>query len=322
MRSVKVGVTLKMYDYSDYRPKTLAEIADQARLAEEAGFDSVWVMDHAFIQRPTGRVLSHEPLISLAQIAAATSEVKLGTLVLNHAFRHAGELAREASALAEMSAGRFVLGLGAGWHRPEFDAFGLPFDHRVSRLEEALEPLQQLLKGERVSVDGRWLCMTDASIAVASSPPPLWIAAEGPRMLALAARADGWNHAYWGGDDPTRFKLALGGLHRELDRIGRGRDEVEVSASIACVPGGWQEVNGGFREDEVAVGPPERIAEVIQDYAQAGAQHVILSLSPDPYAEIDPRAMEEAATILEYLESSSTSSKAGLGDGTAQKSGR
>ena len=114
-------------------------------------------------------------------------------------------------------------------------------------------------------------------------------------MLALAARADGWNHAYWSGDDTKRFKFALSELHRQLDRIERRHDEVEVSASIACVPGGWHEIQGGFREDEVAVGPPERIAEVIHDFAQAGAQHVILSLSPDPYAEIEPKALEEAA---------------------------
>lgn len=301
MRSVKVGVTLKVYDYVTYRPKTLAEVADQARLAEQIGFDSVWVMDHLFIQRPAGRVMSHEPLITLARVAAVTSRVKLGTLVLNHAFRHVGQLAREASALADMSGGRLVLGLGAGWHRPEFYALGLPYDHRVSRLEEAVEPLQRLLKGQRVSVVGRWLRMTDASIAVTGPPPPLWIAAEGPRMLALAARADGWNHAYWGGDDPKRFQFALSGLHRQLDQIGRGRDEVEVSASIACMLADWPEVKGGFREDEVAVGTPERIAEVIRAYAQAGAQQVILSLSPDPYAELEPNALEQAARILELL---------------------
>jgi alkanesulfonate monooxygenase SsuD/methylene tetrahydromethanopterin reductase-like flavin-dependent oxidoreductase (luciferase family) len=298
---VKVGVTLKMYDYATNRPKPLASIVVQARRAEELGFDSIWMMDHVFIQRPGTRVLAHEPLICLAHVAAATTHIKLGTLVLNHAFRHAGQLAREASALADMSAGRFILGLGSGWHQPEFDALGLPFDHRTSRLEEAIEPLQRLLKGQRVSADGRWLRMTDASIAVTSPPPPLWIAAGGPRMLALAARADGWNHAYWGGDDTKRFRSALAGLHRELDRIDRGRESVEVSASIACVLGGWQEVKGGFREDEVAVGPPEKIAEVIRDYKLAGAQQVILSLSPDPYAEIDPVALEKAATILEFL---------------------
>jgi len=129
----------------------------------------------------------------------------------------------------------------------------------------------------------------------------MWIAAEGPRMLALAARADGWNHAYWGAEDTSRFKSALELLHQELDRIGRRRDEVEASASIACVQDGWHEVEGGFSEPEVAVGPAEKIAEVIRDYAGAGAQHVILSLSPDPYAEIDAQALEKAAKILDRL---------------------
>src|SRR5712692_3505118 len=94
MRSVKVGVTLKMYDYTTYRPKPQADIARQARKAEEVGFDSVWAMDHVFIQRPCGRVLSHEPLICLAQAAASTTRIRLGTLVLNQAFRHPGHLAK------------------------------------------------------------------------------------------------------------------------------------------------------------------------------------------------------------------------------------
>jgi FMNH2-dependent dimethyl sulfone monooxygenase len=301
MRSVKVGVTLKMYDYTTYQPKTLVDIAQQARRAEEAGFDSVWVMDHLFIQRPGGRVLSHEPVICLAQVAAATTRITLGSLVLCNAFRLPAQLAREASALADMSGGRFVLGIGAGWHQPEFDALGLPFDHLVSRFEEAVEPLQRLLRGERAAVDGRWLRMSEASIAVTTPPPPLWIAAEGPRMLALAAKADGWNHAYWGGDDPARFRTALSHFHRALDAAGRNHDEVEVSASIACVISPWHEVEGGFREPEVAVGPAERIAEVVRGYADAGAQHVILSLSPDPYGELDREAIDKAAKVLELL---------------------
>ena len=120
-------------------------------------------------------------------------------------------------------------------------------------------------------------------------------------MLALAARADGWNHAYWSGNDTNRFKSAIDGLYRELGRIGRHPGQVETSASIACVPGGWREVAGAFREEEVAVGPPESIAEVIRDFEEAGAQHVILSLSPDPFAEIDPEALTRGAAILDLL---------------------
>jgi alkanesulfonate monooxygenase SsuD/methylene tetrahydromethanopterin reductase-like flavin-dependent oxidoreductase (luciferase family) len=298
---VKVGVTLKMYDYLTLAPKPLADIARQAQEAEALGFDSAWVMDHVFIQRGERRVMAHEPMVCLAHVAAATRRITLGTLVLCHAFRHAGQLAREASALADASGGRFVLGIGAGWHQPEFDAFGLPFDHRVGRLEEAVPPLLALLRGDRASVDGRWLQLSKASIPVTSAPPPVWIAADGPRMLALAARSQGWTHANWGAADTSAFRRASDGLDAELAKLGRDRAEIETSAAIACVPGGWRRVEGGFSEPEVETGDVARLAEVVRDYADAGAQHVILSLSPDPFAELDAGLLEKTAPILKLL---------------------
>ena len=301
MTRVKVGVTLKMYDYLTLAPKPLADIARQAQEAEALGFDSAWVMDHVFIQRGERRVMAHEPMVCLAHVAAATRRITLGTLVLCHAFRHAGHLAREASALADASGGRFVLGIGAGWHQPEFDAFGLPFDHRVGRLEEAVPPLLALLHGDHASVDGRWLQLSEASIPVTSAPPPVWIAADGPRMLALAARSQGWTHANWGAADTSAFRRASDGLDAELAKLGRDRTEIETSAAIACVPGGWRRVEGGFSEPEVETGDVERLAEVVRAYADAGAQHVILSLSPDPFAELDAGLLERTAPILKLL---------------------
>jgi alkanesulfonate monooxygenase SsuD/methylene tetrahydromethanopterin reductase-like flavin-dependent oxidoreductase (luciferase family) len=298
---IRVGVTLKMYDYGSYAARSPRDIADQARRAEALGFDSAWVMDHIFIQRQQGRVVAHDPLICVAAAASSTSRITLGTLVLSHAFRHPVQVAREAAALADLSGGRFVLGLGTGWHQPEFAALGLPYDHRVARLEEAFDPLRAVLRGERSSVDGRWLHLQEASVGVSSPPPPIWIAAEQPRMLALAARADGWNHAYWGGDDTSRFAQALRGLDEALARAGRSREGVETSASIACVIEGSPEPSDGFREPEVATGSPSRLAEVVRAYAGAGADHVILSLSPDPYAELDPGALDKAAGILELV---------------------
>jgi len=290
-----------MYDYYTYQPKSLSELAGHAQRAEAIGFDSVWVMDHVFIQRPSGRVQAHDPLLALAHIAAATSRVAIGSLVLSYAFRHVVQLAREAAALADSSSGRFVLGLGTGWHRPEFDALGLPFDHLVSRMEAGVDPLRRLLLGEEVSSESPSTRLSRASIAVTAAPPPIWIAAEGPRMLAIAARCEGWNHAYWGAEDTGRFRTALAGLHAAIDRAGRDRSEVETSASIACVLDRWREVSGGFREPEVAVGSARDLARMIHDYADAGADHVILSLSPDPYAEVDPDALESSGHILELL---------------------
>lgn len=301
MSGVRLGVTLKMYDYRTYAPKSVAEMVRQAREAEALGYDSVWVMDHVFIQRGERRVAAHDPMHVLAHVAAATSRITIGSLVLCHAFRHAGQLAREAAALADASGGRLVLGVGTGWHRPEFDAFGLPYDHRVGRLEEALDPLRRLLRGDRVTLDGRWLRLDGASVAVTSPPPPVWVAADGPRMLALAATAEGWTHSNWGAADTTPFRRAYRTFEDELENRGRRREDVEVSAAIACVPGGWEPVPGAFSEDVVETGDAARLAEVVGEYAAAGADHVILSLSPDPFAELEPRLLREGARVRELL---------------------
>jgi len=294
-------VTLKMYDYRTYAPKPVADIAAQAARAEELGYDSVWVMDHLLIQRGERRVAAHDPLICLAHVAAATRTITVGSLVLCYQFRSTGQLAREAAALADSSAGRFVLGLGAGWHRPEFDALDLPFDHLVSRFEEAMPPLRRLLRGEHADAEGRWLRLRDASVAVTSPAPPIWIAADGPRMMRVAAEAEGWTHANWGAGDTSAFAAASARLDGELGRIGRDPASIERSAAIACVPGGWDPIPGLFSEPEVETGGVERLAEVVGGYADAGAGHVILSLSPDPFAELHPALLEKSAKLLELL---------------------
>jgi alkanesulfonate monooxygenase SsuD/methylene tetrahydromethanopterin reductase-like flavin-dependent oxidoreductase (luciferase family) len=301
VRRVKVGVTLKMYDYRTYAPRSVADIARQAVHAESLGYDSVWVMDHLLIQRGERRVMAHDPLICLAHVAAATRSITIGSLVLCGPFRGTAQLAREASALADSSGGRFVLGLGSGWHRPEFDALDLPFDHLVGRFEETMEPLRGLLRGDRVDVEGRWLSLRAATVPVTSTPPPIWVAAEGPRMLRLAARAEGWTHSNWGAADTSAFRAASERIDLALAEIGRERASLETSAAIACVPGGWDPVPGGFSEAEVETGGVERLAHVVRDYGDAGADHVILSLSPDPFAELDPDLLESSATLLDLV---------------------
>jgi alkanesulfonate monooxygenase SsuD/methylene tetrahydromethanopterin reductase-like flavin-dependent oxidoreductase (luciferase family) len=298
---VKVGVTLKMYDYRTYAPKPLADIARQAVRAEELGYDSVWVMDHLLIQRGERRVAAHDPLICLAAVAAATARITIGSLVLCYPFRGTGQLAREASALADASGGRFVLGLGTGWHRPELEALDLPLDHLVSRFEEAVPPLRRLLRGEHVDFDGRWLWLRDASIALTAQAPPIWIAADGPRMIRVAAQAEGWTHANWGAGDPSAFQAASTRLDEVLLGSGREPDSIERSAAIACVPGGWDPIPGLFSEADVETGGVQRLAEVVRGYGEAGADHVILSLSPDPFAELDPSLLERSAGLLKLL---------------------
>ena len=115
-------------------------------------------------------------------------------------FRNPGILAKMAVTADAVSDGRLVLGLGAGWHDPEYLAFGFPTDHRVSRFEEALQIIGPLLRGERVSVTGRYHQVRDAVLLPAPERPiPTLVAGHGPRMLQLTARhADAWNTAWYG----------------------------------------------------------------------------------------------------------------------------
>ncbi len=159
----------------------------------------------------------------------------------------------------------------------------------------------RLLRGERVDAGGRWLRLRDASVAVTAPAPPVWIAAEGPRMIRIAAQAEGWTHANWGAGDASAFAAASGRLDEELRKAGRDPRSIERSAAIACVPGGWDPISGLFSEAEVETGDVERLAEVVRAYAEAGADHVILSLSPDPFAELDPALLERSAKLLELL---------------------
>src|SRR5215475_12393928 len=127
-----------------------------ARAAEECGFDSIWVGDHLLYDDelpPTPERGPWEAWTMLAALAAATSRVRLGPLVACAGFHPPGLIAKMAASVDEISGGRFVCGLGAGWSTVEFEAFDIPYDHRVSRFEEAFEIIRRLLAGEHVSVE-------------------------------------------------------------------------------------------------------------------------------------------------------------------------
>ena len=252
--------------------------------AEELGFASAWVMDHPFIERDEGRLTGHDPLVLLACAAARTRRIGLGTLVICPAFRTTGQLARESAALADASGGRFILGLGSGWHQPEFDAFDYPFDHLVGRFEEQLAAVHGLLAGARVTSAGRYVRLTAAEVLATAPPPPIWIAAKGPRMLRLTARyADGWNLA-WGGPDPGWLAEPLTALERELDAAGRDRSAFTVSAGISWVPDG----------DRTGAD----LARTLGAYEAAGVDLAILSLAEGPSRATRPEYMERAAEVI------------------------
>jgi alkanesulfonate monooxygenase SsuD/methylene tetrahydromethanopterin reductase-like flavin-dependent oxidoreductase (luciferase family) len=294
---VKVGLALPTIDIRTGRPTSLAELAGRAERAEAEGYDSVWVMDHYWSEREGARRGAYEPMVTLAYLSARTSRLRLGPLVACNSFRQPGQLGREALALGEASGGRFVLGIGAGWSKPEYDAFGTPFDHRVSRLEETLAVLPRLLRGERVSYQGRYVSLSDASLVSTTQAPPVWVAGAGPRLLDLTARyADGWNVA-WFGEDLSGFMTGLQQLRAAMAAVDRPAGEIEITVGVFVLPDPGADSQYG----RAIVGDPERVAERLRAYAEAGADLVIVSLAPVPFAELDPSYPDKMAEVLRHL---------------------
>jgi alkanesulfonate monooxygenase SsuD/methylene tetrahydromethanopterin reductase-like flavin-dependent oxidoreductase (luciferase family) len=245
---MKVGLMLPQAA-SDGAGGTWPQILELARQAEDGGADSLWVSDHFFYRAPDAAAGTeeggHEAWTLLSALAATTSRVQLGPLVLATSFRPAAILAKMAATLDDVAAGRFILGLGCGWHEPEYDAFGFPFDHRVGRFEEVLRIVGPLLRGERVTAGGRWQAVRDAVLV---PPPahriPILVAAKGERMLRLTAElADAWQTAWFGLPD-ERYRGRREAILAACDSVGRDPAtlEVTVGVEVGAEPGGSPDV--------------------------------------------------------------------------------
>ena len=292
---MKVGVTIPAYELATGRARSFGEMLEEAVAAENLGYDSVWVMDHIIIERNGRRSFAGpEPLTFLSHVAARTERVALGTLVLCAPFRPPAQLAREAKTLQAASDGRFLLGIGAGWHQPEFDAFGFPFDHLVSRLEEYVEVLNRLLGSGPQDYEGRYQVLRKGEVFGDPAPLP-WIAAAGPRMLRLTGRlAGGWNGA-WYGPDPATFRERLTEVEAALAAAGRQRSELSASAGIFALPGTTEDRPG------VITGSAVEVAEALVGYREAGCDHAILNFAPAPFSQVDPGLSALLAPLLDRL---------------------
>ena len=257
-----------------------ANLRALALAAEEHGLDSVWGADHLIFRDDGETEGIHECWTVLTAVAAVTERVAIGPLVLALPFRNPALTAKMAVELDEVSGGRLILGLGCGWHEPEFDAFGYPFDRRVSRFEEGMRILAPLLREGAVTFEGEYHRAVDAELRprpIRPNGPPILIAGKQPRMLGLVAEyADQWNAAWFG--PPARadeLRKRISNLRAALDEAGRDPASLEMTAGIFVA------FDGADDAPETAIhGTTEEVAEELAGYAELDVRHLIAHIWP------------------------------------------
>ena len=302
-----LGVALPHYDASTPGPGTAepAELAAAARTAERLGFTTGWVSDHFVLPReryglPVGETGSLECWTAMTIAAAATSTLRVGSLVLCEAFRNPGLLAKMAVTFDALSRGRLELGLGAGWHEVEYTRAGYDFRApgvRLARLDEALQIVRGMLTEPPYTFRGEH----HAAVAAACAPPPvqrptppIWVGGSGDRLLDLVARrADGWNFGWRVETSWYRSRLAV--LAAACERAGRdpasvrkslgfycvvGADDAEVRASLARL--GVSDV--AYYSEGALIGTVAAVRDRLAELGELGVEHVVLTPGPMPFS--------------------------------------
>jgi probable F420-dependent oxidoreductase len=263
-----------------------------ARRAEEVGFDSVWTIDHfilAYPNNPPQGVWENWSLLSA--LAASTSRIEIGPLVTPTSFHNPALLAKIADTVDEISGGRLILGLGAGWVEREYQAMGLPYDHRVSRFEEAIQIIHGLLRTGAVDFEGRYYSARECELRPRGprpNGPPILVGSSGERMLRIMARyGDAWN-AFFGktGNSPA----GVAPLREAVDAACRaeGRDPATLARTVATFVAFDLPNTTGHPDVRTPIaGSPEEIAAALRAYAREGISHVQIFLDPMTLAGVE-----------------------------------
>ncbi len=300
-RKMGVGVMLPIGEISAYGPKpvSFANMLEMTRTAETAGLDTVWLADHFFFREPVAdpgtEYGNWEAFTAAAALLQGTTKINLGLLVTCLGWRNPGLVAKMTETIDEISGGRFILGVGAGWHQPEYDGFGYPFDHRVSRYEDALAIIVGLLRDGRVSHDGAYFSADNAIIQPrgplgAKGGSPILVGSSGHKMLRLMAQhADAWN-AGW---IPTTAEL-----QPKLDAVNEACAEVgrDPKTLIKTTGANVRMKNyTGMRKTPID-GDDQAIADRFAQFRELGADHFVAGID-----ECTPKSIEQLGRIAELL---------------------
>jgi F420-dependent oxidoreductase-like protein len=270
---VLIGLQVPSFTWPEGSEGLGSKLAEIGKTADEAGFASIWVMDHFFQIQYVGPV--EDPMLegysALSYLAGITERAKLGTLVTGVIYRHPGLLLKTATTLDVLSGGRAYLGIGAGWFEREARGLGVPFPstkERFERLEEALQIAHQMWSDEVAPYRGTHYHLEEtlnSPQALRRPHPPIMIGGMGEKKtLRLVARyADACNLFAYGGSDVIRQKLDV--LRRHCEDVGRDYEEIERTAlgTINLAP-------DGMSVDEVI--------ELCRGMHDAGIQHLIFNM--------------------------------------------
>ncbi|HEY7564282.1 MAG TPA: LLM class flavin-dependent oxidoreductase [Acidimicrobiia bacterium] len=287
-----IGVQLPEIEYE----ATWPQIREMATIAEASGLDSLWVGDHLLYDLPEGRRGPWEAWSMLAALAAVTERVQIGPLVAALPFHNPAVLAKKAVTIDEISGGRLILGVGAGWNRFEFDAYGLPFARRVDRFAEAFTIVRTLVTDGRIDFAGEFYTLADCELR--PPPPrqdlPIWVGSNRPRMLGLTLPyVAGWNSWFSGfGNDPLR----IAGLNSEVDAACEraGRNPKDVIRSVALYIG-WGPPERPRTADQPLTGSSEQLVEHLRVVEAAGIDHIQCVLDPITAGSVEKLADLAAA---------------------------
>ena len=282
---MKIGVQLPEVEWEVPFP----ELIEMAQAAERVGFDSVWYGDHLIYDLPVGPRGPWEAWTTLAALAASTTTIELGPLVASTSFHAPPMLAKQAATVDAISQGRLIIGLGAGWNRREYDAFGFAYDRRVSRFEEAFTIIRTLLRDGEVDFHGTYYD-ADRCVLHPRSPrpggPPLMIGSIGDRMLDITLpHVDAWN-MWWSqyGNTVEGFVKEKERVDRLIELAGRSAHDVQATAAVYVqLEGGMGRQMGDYVEGEEIqpiTGSAAELADHLRDFEAAGAAHVQLCVDP------------------------------------------
>ena len=297
-RPLSIGLQLPeaehRVDWPEYR--------DMVLTAEGVGFDSLWVGDHLLYRTPEATTGPWEAWSLLAAIAAITERVQIGPLVAATSFHSPAMLAKKAATVDEISGGRLILGLGAGWNEAEYRAFGFPFDRRASRFAEAFTIIRTLLREGSIDFAGEYYSIRECELVPRPRPggPPLMIGSEGPRMLSIALpHVQMWNAWFaWFGNDPEGLATLLTTLDASCVAAGRDPSSVERTVAVmVAMPGTDGESYGSPGRTEAAPVAAGDLPPLLDTYARMGISHVQLVVDPITVASIE--ALGEVIAALD-----------------------